>query len=154
MTTITTTPSDAVAAALGAHPGATVNELAAAAGVGRSTTGKCLVALERAGTATREPGGRDGGRRLPDRWRTRPTRGTTRATAKGANPGRLGKGELGVLVLGYLAEHPKEALGPTAVGKALGRSAGAVSNALDRLDASGQASLVSPSPRRFRFAGR
>ncbi|HVA74212.1 MAG TPA: hypothetical protein VNF71_06570, partial [Acidimicrobiales bacterium] len=44
--------------------------------------------------------------------------------------GRLGRGALGTLVRDYLAARPGEASGPTAVGKALGRSQGAISNAL------------------------
>jgi DNA-binding transcriptional LysR family regulator len=51
-----------------------------------------------------------------------------------------------------LAAHPDEDFGPTQVGKALGRSQGAVSNALSRLEAAGQARLVSITPRRYRIA--
>ena len=51
----------------------------------------------------------------------------------------------------YLAAHPDEDLGPTQVGKALGRSQGAVSNALSRLEAAGEARLVSITPRRYRI---
>ncbi|MER5541002.1 helix-turn-helix domain-containing protein [Streptomyces sp. NPDC002586] len=52
---------------------ATVAELALAAGLGRSTTGKALVTLEEHGLAVRTPGGHDGPRRTPDRWRAAPT---------------------------------------------------------------------------------
>ncbi|MGD0985221.1 MAG: LysR family transcriptional regulator [Acidimicrobiales bacterium] len=37
------------------------------------------------------------------------------------------------------------------IGKALGRSQGAVSNALARLEVAGDAQLVSASPRRYRI---
>ncbi|MEV0961233.1 helix-turn-helix domain-containing protein [Streptomyces sp. NPDC049910] len=47
---------------------ATVAELAIAASLGRSTTGKALVTLEEHGLAVRIPGGHDGPRRTPDRW--------------------------------------------------------------------------------------
>ena len=47
---------------------------------------------------------------------------------------------------------PGEDLGPTQIGKALGRSQGAVSNALARLEVAGDAQLVSASPRRYRIA--
>ena len=67
-TSTTPTPADAIGVALSAHPGATAAELAEVAGIGRSTAAKCLAALEQAGTARRTPGGREGGRRLPDRW--------------------------------------------------------------------------------------
>ncbi|KOV62880.1 MarR family transcriptional regulator [Streptomyces sp. MMG1121] len=52
--------------------GATSAELALAAGLGRSTTGKALVTLEEKGLATRTPGGHDGPLRTPDRWRAAP----------------------------------------------------------------------------------
>lgn len=48
----------------------TVTELAERAGVGKSTLGKHLPALEKDGLAVRTPGGRDGRRRLPDTWQT------------------------------------------------------------------------------------
>jgi DNA-binding MarR family transcriptional regulator len=136
----------AVLSALGQHPGATVAELADAAGLGRSTAGKALVALERQGKVERRPGGRAGGRNEPDRWAlARP--GPQRSAE------RLGRGQLAGLVAGYLASHPGQDLGPGAIGTALGRSSGAVSNALDRLVASGGAILAGASPRRFRSTG-
>ncbi|MEU3962954.1 hypothetical protein AB0F42_24630 [Streptomyces buecherae] len=49
--------------------GTTATELSLAAGVGRSTTGKALVTLEKRGLAVRTPGGHDGPRRTPDVWR-------------------------------------------------------------------------------------
>jgi hypothetical protein len=51
---------------------ATVAELALAADLGRSTTGKALVTLEERGLAVRIPGGHDGPRRTPDRWHAAP----------------------------------------------------------------------------------
>jgi DNA-binding MarR family transcriptional regulator len=161
---------------LTAHPGATSAELAEVLGIGQSTAAKHLAALEAAGTARREPGGRDGGRRLADRWTTigagpdaavtddaaaagpeGPSNGDS-AASDGATGGeaaasaeRLGRGALGVLVREYLAARPGEDLGPTQIGKALGRSQGAVSNALGRLEAAGEAELVSAVPRRYRI---
>lgn len=72
---------------------------------------------------------------------------------RAAEPGgeRLGRGALGALVREYLATRPDEDLGPTQVGKALGRSQGAVANALARLEAAGEARLVTVSPRRYRI---
>ena len=49
-------------------PGATAPELATATGIGRSTAGKALAALEKRGLATRTPGEQQGIRHLPDRW--------------------------------------------------------------------------------------
>ncbi|MEU8690465.1 helix-turn-helix domain-containing protein [Streptomyces sp. NPDC048665] len=47
----------------------TAAELAVAASLGRSTTSKALTTLEKHGLAIRTPGGHDGPRRTPDRWR-------------------------------------------------------------------------------------
>ena len=165
--------TELVTAALRQRPEATVIELAETAGVGRSTAAKCLAALEAAGTARRVPGGRDGGRRVADRWvpakprplasqptadgdvddgssDDRPVAGGTIGDG-GVRAARLAKGELAALVVDYLSAHPGE-LGPTAVGKALGRSPGAVANALQRLAVDGRVRLVGESPRRYRLA--
>ncbi|MER6091316.1 hypothetical protein [Streptomyces bluensis] len=53
--------------------GTTAAELALSADLGRSTTGKALTTLEQHGLAVRTPGGHDGPRRTPDRWRAAPT---------------------------------------------------------------------------------
>lgn len=164
--------------ALAARPGATAAGLAEALGAGQSTTAKYLAALETEGAVRREPGGREAGRKLADRWTVVATSDRPAAAAGGAAPvdsavpaetpespaeppavdaadaspaDRLGRGALGTLVREYLAARPDEDLGPTQIGKALGRSQGAVSNALGRLEASGEAQLVSTSPRRYRI---
>ncbi|MFI2030550.1 hypothetical protein [Streptomyces buecherae] len=62
--------------------GTTAAELSLAAGVGRSTTGKALVTLEKRGLAVRTPGGHDGPRRTPDVWRA------TALHAEDANEGQ------------------------------------------------------------------
>ena len=157
---------------LTAHPGVTSAELAEVLGIGQSTAAKHLAALEAASTASREPGGRDGGRRLADRWSaTTPEPATstedpqpegqdapavaaandTEGAEQRRSADRLGRGALGTLVREYLAARPGEELGPTQIGKALGRSQGAVSNALARMEAAGEAELVSPAPRRYRI---
>lgn len=69
-----------------------------------------------------------------------------------ARTGRLGKGELGTLVLEYLIAHPSDDLGPTAIGKALARSQGAVANCLSKLAGSGDIVQTSDKPRRYRLA--
>ena len=73
------------------------------------------------------------------------------AAAPGGS-GRLGRGALGTLVRDYLAARPGEAFGPAAVGKALGRSQGAVSNSLASMAARGEVELVADKPRRYRIA--
>ncbi|AOR31018.1 hypothetical protein BFF78_08165 [Streptomyces fodineus] len=71
------------------NDGATTAELALAAGLGRSTTGKALVTLEEKGLAIRTPGGHDGPRRTPDRWHAAPapwTSSSDGASAQDATP--------------------------------------------------------------------
>ncbi|MGH8994421.1 MAG: winged helix-turn-helix transcriptional regulator [Acidimicrobiales bacterium] len=155
---------DHVLDTLAAHPRATSAALAEVLGIGQSTAAKHLATLEAAGTAAREPGGREGGRRVADRWHTTASApeaavsddseaapDETVADGPARSADRLGRGALGSLVREYLTARPDEDLGPTQIGKALGRSQGAVSNALGRLEASGEAKLVSASPRRYRI---
>lgn len=145
-TTSSPTPADAIGAALSAHPGATAAELAEVTGIGRSTANKVLAAMEQAGTARRTPGGREGGRRLPDRWRLAEA-DTSDAPSAGHDPdaetevrgsrtppagdgsgspravaGRLEKGVLGDLVLAYLVAHASD--GPDAEGVSNGDGLG------------------------------
>lgn len=149
---------------LAARPGASAAGLAEALGIGPSTAAKHLAALEATGAARRNPGGRNGARRLPDRWyvtvEADPTHGDSGGSADPvdgsegettAPGGRLGRGALGALVRAYLAARPDDDLGATQIAKGLGRSQGAVSNALARLEAAGEARLVSVSPRRYRL---
>ena len=62
------TSTEAILDSLAAHPEVTVADLADVLGIGQSTAAKHLAALEVAGTARREPGGREGGQRVADRW--------------------------------------------------------------------------------------
>ena len=75
--TDTTNTNEAILEALRAAAGATVAELAEASGVSRSTAGKALQGLERDGLAARTPGGREGGRQLPDRFEAAGSRSPT-----------------------------------------------------------------------------
>ena len=156
-TTTTTTTTEAVLAALGSGP-ASAPEVAEVAGIGRSTATKVLAALAGDGRVERTPGGRDGARRLPDRWALPEAAGDPdRPTGDHAEPqvtasARLGKGELAKMVAAYLHDHPGEH-SPAAVAKGLGgRSAGAVGNALGRLAASGDVVEAGDRPRRYRAA--
>jgi DNA-binding transcriptional ArsR family regulator len=142
-----TTSEEAVVMALASHSELTGTEIAAATGLGRSTVGKTLAALERAGMARRSPGGRDAGRRLPDRWSVGSSDEPSRPESSAR---RLRPGQLDGLVLDYINSHGSgAAVGATAVAKALGRSAGAVGNCLTRLAAAGQVRQVSEKPRRY-----
>ena len=156
-TTTTTTTAEAVLAALDPGP-ASAAEVAEAAGIGRSTATKALVALAAGGRVERTPGGRDGARRLPDRWALPATPGDPdrstgdRGEPQGTESPRLGKGELAAMVAAFLHDRPGEHT-PSAVANALGgRSAGAVGNALGRLVASGDATQTDDRPRRYRAA--
>jgi len=62
---------------------------------------------------------------------------------------RLPKGGLYDLVKTYLYEHPGESFGPVKIGTDLGRSSGAVNNALERLVINGLATKTCEAPKRF-----
>jgi predicted transcriptional regulator len=65
--------------------------------------------------------------------------------------GRLGQGGLRILVHGFLAENPGTAHSPTKISRHLGRSSGAVANALVTLVNLGQAEMVTSKPRTYRL---
>ena len=165
---------------LTARPEVTSTDLAETLGIGQSTAAKRLAALEAAGSVRRTSGGREAGRRAPDRWSAAATPEVAATDLTGGEPGdkpgdepgdselrpaageetpeppaaagRLGRGELGSLVRDYLAAHPGEAFGPAALGKALDRSQGAISNSLATMAARGEVVLVGDKPRRYRIA--
>lgn len=154
-----TSSREAVLAALASGP-ASAAEVAEAAGIGRSTATKALAALAASGEVGRSEGGRDGARRLPDRWslpeadERHDTDAAPLAAGDGSGSVRLGKGELAAMVAAYLADHPGEH-SPSAIAKALdGRSAGAIGNALGRLVEAGGAVQTSDRPRRYQAAAR
>jgi hypothetical protein len=139
--------TEGVRGALSRRTGRTAAEIAEAAGIGRSTANKALAALEAEGKAYREPGGRDGARRLPDRW-SLPREGRAKRSSGST---RLGRSELAAMVLNHLRANPRAEFTPSAVAKALGgKSGGAIGNALERLVASGDAVKVAESPRSYR----
>ncbi len=151
---------EAVLGFLAKRPEATAADVAAAAGIGRSTAAKMLARLERSGEARRSAGGKEGGRRLPDRWELTAERASQEESAasepgaEDAEPassgaGRLRPGELDGLVLDYLRKHSREPLGPSAVAKSLQRSSGAVANSLARLTRDERVRQVGERPRRY-----
>lgn len=142
--------TDVVIGVLDEQPDATTAEIATAVGLGRSTVSAALARLESAGKVRRRAGGRDGARRLPDRWRL-----SRRRARKSRSPaeGRLRPGELDELVLRYMREHAKgQPLGPAAVANALGRSSGAVANCLKRLAKTGKLRQTGERPLRYQHA--
>lgn len=161
-----TSVAEAVLAALADHPGATAEQLAAATSLGRSTVTKALAALDAEHRAIRSTGGRDRGRRLADRWSLPPvtTRSPDQSAAAGDEPGgvdltddqgaegRLGRGELRRLVAECLAAEPAREFTAARLAAMLGRSAGAIGNALTRLVDEDAAIQSSASPRRYRHA--
>ncbi len=146
----TTKPAEqTVMNVLSDHPDATVVEIATAGGLGRSTVSKTLVKLQSAGKVRRSEGGRDGSRRLPDRWRLARSRARNARRPAGD---RLRPGQLDRLVLDYMRKHATdEPLGPTAVARGLDRSSGAVANCLKRLAGTGQVRQTSKQPRRYQL---
>ena len=148
MTATKPTSEAAVAKALASGNELTSAEIATATGLGRSTVGKALVSLERTGMVRRHPGGRDGRRRLADRWSAGQTDDASSSTSATR---RLRPGQLDGLVLDYINSQGA-AVGATVVAKALGRSGGAVGNCLTRLAAAGRVRKVSDKPRRYSSA--
>ncbi|WP_152627909.1 hypothetical protein [Streptacidiphilus neutrinimicus] len=65
--------------------------------------------------------------------------------------GRLGQGGLRDLVRGFLDTHRETAYSPTRIARHLGRSSGAVANALVTLVNLGQAEMVTAKPRTYRL---
>jgi DNA-binding transcriptional ArsR family regulator len=63
-----TAATRALSAAMAARRGSTVAELAEAAEISKSAASKALIALEKAGLASRHLGGFEGAKRMPDRW--------------------------------------------------------------------------------------
>jgi hypothetical protein len=151
----------AVLKALAANPEATAAEVADAAGVGRSTASKVLARLASTGEVRRTEGGRDGARRLPDRFAlasAEPAAKTAKPkVAADAKPEAAGEhlkpGQLDGLVLAYLNKTADSGPhGPTAVARALERSSGAVGNCLVRLTKAKQVRQDNEKPRRYSLA--
>ena len=152
----------AVLAALASRPGTTAAEIAAAAGICHSTAAKALAALAGQGRVERDPGGRDGARRLPDRWslasqkkrQAKPVAHADGVDGEVTAADRLGRGGLVSMVLAHLRASPGEH-SPTSVAKAIGaRSAGATANALVRLVERGEAVQTAEKPKRYQAAAR
>lgn len=136
--TKTTDNAQRLLEALTEKPGSTAAQLAEATGLGRSTTSKLLATLERDGQATRSPGEREGRRRAPDVW--------SKTTTE-----RLRPGQLDDLVMNHMRSLDQPA-GPVAVGRALGRSTGAVANCMKRRAKAGDLKQVDDKPRRYEAA--
>jgi predicted ArsR family transcriptional regulator len=132
------TAADKLREALALHPASTASELVEISGLGRSTVTKHLAALKRTGDAIAAEGDRGGAR---SRWSLTGRRGQP----------RLRPGDLDGLVLKHVRGLDTP-VGPSAVGKALDRSAGAVANCMVRLAEVGQLKQTSKKPRRYRAA--
>lgn len=160
-----TATSEAVLAALAVRADATAEEVAVATGLGRSTVTKALAALGADHRVARSPGGRERGRRLADRWslpQPAPTTDQLQLARTGPSAvlpagergveGHLGRGQLRALVAARLAAQPEVEFTPSRLGSLLGRSAGAIGNALARMVEDGLAVQTTASPRRYRHA--
>ncbi|MGW3960142.1 helix-turn-helix domain-containing protein [Amycolatopsis sp. NPDC005003] len=162
------TAESKVRRALEAYPGTTAANLASMAGVGRSTATKILSRWAAEGLVTRTDG-KD--QSVPVTWTMRdgqaedtPKTGddagvageddTESASSPSPTPDaptkdRLPKGGLYDLVKTYLYEHPGEEFGPAKIGTELGRSSGAVNNALEKMVTDGLATKTCEAPKRF-----
>jgi FaeA-like protein len=132
----------------------TVDEVAAAVEIGRTSARKYLAGLTQDGTLAREPGGREGRRKLPDRFSVsaeKPAgKGSTKTASTKPKNGRLGPGELDKHVLAYMRKYKKEAPHTaSAIGKGIERSSGAVANCLVRLEKRKEVRLARQKPRAY-----
>ncbi len=73
-------------------------------------------------------------------------------TSKDSSSQRLRPGELRALLHAWLAERPGQEFTPTKIGKELGRSAGAVGNALATMTDADQVTKTSAKPRKYMLA--
>ncbi|GHH32197.1 MarR family transcriptional regulator [Lentzea cavernae] len=157
------TAANKLEAVLVAAPGSTAADLAVSVGINKSTAGKILARWEAAGTAVRTAGEVIDGRRAGDLWSAVvPEVVTEQEPVEAVVPvrkpsdslleGRLKPGALRGLTEDYLRMHPGEAFGPTHIGRVLGRSQGAVNNALEALTSSGTVVKTQEAPKRFAIA--
>jgi hypothetical protein len=134
---------------------ATVDEIGDAVGIGRTSTRKYLAGLERDHEVIRKPGGREGRRKLPDRFSIGDQRRAGHAPARqrpsaNAKANRLHPGELDELVLAYMCKQEQDwPLTASAVSRGIERSSGAVANCLARLTEKQKARLVQEKPRAY-----
>ncbi|GIG69325.1 MarR family transcriptional regulator [Phytomonospora endophytica] len=143
------TPRHTLAAYLAAHPHATIADISAGVHLARSTVTKQLKAMEHDGLAERTRPGKPG---APDLWRlsSHDAPHTTAATPAAVGVTRkLAAGELHAMVAAYFTDHPEQAVTAGDIARVLGRSAGAVTNVIDKLIHAGQVRLHSQPPRRF-----
>lgn len=172
--------ADKLRTALRRNPGKTARELAELAGIGGSTATKLLAVFATDGQAVRLADEDDGGRKAAARWAppepvedspkprkrdttaprrkkadTAETKATTAKSVTDTPPtGRLPKGALHGLAEDFLSEPDRRDNAYTAgeIGRKLGRSSGAVRNALDKLTEKGVVVLTQEEPRRYQLA--
>lgn len=133
---------------------AIVDEVAAALGVTRSTARKYLAALVDAGELERAEGGRDRGRKRPDRFSVAKSKRSGKKSngtpSRPVTKDRLAPGALDGLVLAYMREHRDDAPHTSSgIGKGIGRSSGAVANCLRRLGDGDHVVLATEKPRTY-----
>lgn len=151
-TAVIPTTTDAVYEALVKNPHSTPAALAEATGLVRATVSRALVVLEEEARAARRPSPKSGRRgRQPDRWSVMENpSGPPLPGPAAPSVLRLGKGELRSLVLGHVRARPGQEMTPGVIAKALGRSPGAVANALVRLATDDEVVEMPGAPRRYR----
>ena len=148
-----------VTATVAESNGITTTQIATAISMSKSPVAKALARLEQDGEVYRVPGGHDGKARQPDTWYHTATHqaqpGATAAetvagTGETEPSGRLAKGELKTLVLGFLEANPGMEYGPSQLAKKLDRAAGAIANVLDKAAADRIVEMTRIRPKRYR----
>jgi hypothetical protein len=115
------------------------------AGVVRSVTDGRLARWSAVDPADVIASAQDSARAGGSTTRARRTGGTTRDGDGAVTPA----GGLRDLIADHLAAHPDQDFSPTQIANALGRSSGAIANALERLTEHGAAVQTSTTPRRY-----
>jgi hypothetical protein len=134
---------------------ATVDEVCDALKIGRTSTRKYLAGLTVDKKVTREAGGREGRRKLPDVFsvagkKKQPSGKRGKSASAESKGERLGPGQLDKLVLGFMRSHRKDAPHTaSAIGKGIKRSSGAVANCLGRQVKAKTVRMVKPKPREY-----
>jgi DeoR-like helix-turn-helix domain len=136
---------------------ATVDEVCAGLGMGRTSARKYLAGLTVDKKVKREAGGREGRRKLPDVFslpgKKKPVAKSGKSTSAKLKNGRLAPGQLDKLVIGFMRSHADDAPHTaSAIGKVITRSSGAVANCLGRLVKAESVRLVKPKPREYALA--
>jgi hypothetical protein len=144
-------PAEAVLTAVEANPGAATDGVASSAGVARSTASKALAGLADAGKVVRHEGGRDKGKRLPDRWTVAGVEMPATYATHVNGPESEGAPASASKPAGKAGGKPAGSKAPASAAK--GKPAGKRSGAAKTTDAAGEGEQPAGPPERLKAFG-